>query len=164
MAKKSKKARLAALVRSKNANKLSNRIIDVVTISFGLQNIAPTALSSGGDMMTRIKTFINEIGGRTTGLNLFNDVDKFAQTFSIEGALTNQQTIAGIIALGYNELSKKVKILPLKAESRRFAKKNIAVGIGTGLFNANPKRFGLNQLTGSSSISVPNSGINVGVN
>jgi len=127
------------LVRGRNANKLSNRIIDVITISFGLQNIAPVSLASGGDLMTRIKTFVNEIGGRTTGLNLFNDAPKFSQTFSIEGALTNQQTVSGIIALFYNELTKKVKILPLKAESKRFAIKNISVGIGTGLFNASPK-------------------------
>jgi len=146
-----KKQRLAALAKKAHDSSLPNRIIDVITVSFGLQNIAPTSLASGGDIFTRLKSFINEIGGRTTGLNVFNDVPKFEQQFSIEGALTNQQTIAGVIALLYNMASKKVKILPLKAESRRFAKKNIAVGIGTGLFNKNPIRFGLFSNINSSS-------------
>jgi len=161
----SKKSRLAALLRKKNANSIPNRIIDVITVSFGLQNIAPVSLASGGDIMTRLKTFVNEIGGRTTGLNLFSDAPKFQQQFSIEGALTNQQTISGVIALAYNELSKRVKILPLKAESRKFAKKNIAVGIGTGLFNSNPIRFGIfsgNQSSNAAIVNVQSSNIPVG--
>jgi len=154
----SKRQRLANAARSKAKGSLPNRIIDVITISFGLQNIAPTSLASTGDLFTRLKTFINEIGGRTTGLNLFHDAPKFQQQFSIEGALSNQQTIAGFVALGYNMLTKYVKILPLKAESRKFAKKNIAVGIGTGLFNANPIRFGFGggATTGSSGVSITN--------
>ena len=51
-----------------------------------------------------------------------------------QNAFTNPQTIAGITALAYNEIAKKIKVLPLKRESRLFAKKNIAVGIATGVF------------------------------
>ena len=138
----SKKARLAALLRTKHANSFANRAIDAITISFGLQNIAPTSLASGGSIFERLKSIVNEIGGRTTGLNVFPDAPHFQRQFSIEGALTNQQTMAGFTALIYNQIAKKVKLLPLKAESARFAKKNIAVGIATGVFNGNPIRFG----------------------
>jgi len=144
----SKKQRLANLRATAQKHSIPNRIIDAITISFGLQNIAPDSLRSGGSIFERIKMFVNEIGGRTTGLNLFPDTTQFHQQFSIEGALTNQQTVAGIIAMIYSEAGKRFKILPLKTEARRFAKKNIAVGIGTGLFNENAQRFGFGKLTG----------------
>ncbi len=120
--------------KRKSDSKLTNRIIDGITIAFGVQNILPTTLASGGSIMTRLKSAANELTGRTTGLNIFPDAPQFARHFSVENALTNPQTTAGIIALIWNEASKRIKVLPLKAESKRFAKKNIAVGIGTGLF------------------------------
>jgi len=138
----SKKSKLAALLRSKKANSISNKIIDGITIAFGIQNILPTTIASGGSFFERGKSAINELLGRTTGLNIFPDAPQFSRHFSIENALTNPQTVAGVTALIYNEIAKKFKILPLKAESKRFAKKNIAVGIGTGLFGE-PSGFSL---------------------
>jgi len=94
----------------------------------------PTTISGSGTFMQRAKSAVNELLGRTTGLNPFPDAPQFVRHFNVENAFTNPQTTAGVLALIYNEISKKIKILPLKAESRRFAKKNIAVGIATGLF------------------------------
>jgi len=130
----SKKSRIAAALKSKKAQSLSNHIIDGITISFGIRNILPTTISSGGSFMSRGKSAINELLGRTTGLNLFPDAPQFERHFSVENALTNDQTVAGVTALIYNKISKKFNVLPLKRESARFAKKNIAVGIATGLF------------------------------
>jgi len=131
----SKLKRLKALAaKRKSDGKLTNRIIDGITVAFGVQNILPSTISSGGSIMERAKSGVNEVLGRTTGLNVFPDAPQFSRHFSVENALTNPQTTAGVTALIYNEIAKKFKILPLKSESRRFAKKNIAVGIGTGLF------------------------------
>jgi len=130
---KQKLKNLAA--RKKSDSKLTNRIIDGITIAFGVQNILPTTIRSSGNIMTRLKTGVNEIFGRTTGLNVFPDAPQFARVFSIENALTNPQTLAGISALIYREAAKKIKFLPLKSEAARFGKKNLAVGIGTGLFS-----------------------------
>jgi len=82
-------------------NKLSNRIIDAITISFGVQNIIPDTLAANTGFIERGKSLVNELLGRTTGLNIFHDgTPEFKQQFSIEGALSNQQTVAGFIALG----------------------------------------------------------------
>jgi len=132
----SKKQRLAALAKSASNKKIQNRIIDVITIAFGAQNIVGDSLAAGGTINVRFKNIINELLGRTTGLNPFPDAPlQFTQTFNIEGII-NPQTTAGVAALIYNAVTKFVPQLPLKAESRRFAKKNIAVGIGTGLFRS----------------------------
>ena len=130
----SKKQRLKNLVKFNKAHGLTDKIIDGITISFGIQNILPTTISCGGSIMARAKGAINELLGRTTGLNLFPYAPQFSRHFSIENAVTNTQTVAGITALVYNEIAKRFKVLPLKRESRIFAKKNIAVGIATGLF------------------------------
>jgi len=130
----SKKQKLKNALNFKKAHSLTTHIIDGITISFGIQNILPTTLQSGGTIMARAKSGINELTGRTTGLNIFPDAPQFVRHFDIENAFTNPQTVAGITALAYNELAKKFKILPLKRESRMFAKKNIAVGIATGIF------------------------------
>jgi len=130
----SKKDRLKAALSTKKAQSLSNHIIDGITISFGIRNILPTTISSGGSFMERAKSAVNELFGRTTGLNFFPDAPQFERHFSVENALTNDQTVAGVTALIYNKISKKFNVLPLKRESARFAKKNIAVGIATGLF------------------------------
>jgi len=130
----SKKQRLKNALSTKKAHSLTNHIIDGITVSFGIQNILPTTISSGGTIMARAKSAINELTGRTTGLNIFPDAPHFDRHFDIENAFTNPQTIAGVTALAYNELAKKFKVLPLKRESRLFAKKNIAVGIATGVF------------------------------
>jgi len=130
-----------AAAKRKSDGKLTNRIIDGITISFGVQNMLPTTISSGGNLMSRLKSAANELTGRTTGLNVFPDAPQFTRRFSIENAITNPQTIAGITALVYSTIGKKFKVLPLKSEAKRFAKKNIAVGFGTGLFgdpNTNP--------------------------
>ena len=130
----SKKQRLKNLVKFNKAHGIADKIIDGITISFGIQNILPTTISSGGSIMARAKSAVNELLGRTTGLNIFPDAPQFSRHFSIENAITNPQTVAGITALVYNEIAKRFKVLPLKRESRIFAKKNIAVGIATGLF------------------------------
>lgn len=130
---KLQKLRAAANKRKINS-KWSNRIIDGITISFGVNNIMPTTLRTGGNFMTRIKTGINEVVGRTTGASVFPDAPQFARVFNVENAFTNPQTTAALAALGYNIATRYIKILPLKAESRRFFKNNFAVGIGTGLF------------------------------
>jgi len=152
-----KKARLAALhKRLEEKHNIPDRIIDAITISFGLQNIAPDTLRSNKPIFERLQMLANEILGRTTGANPFPKQPQFHQQFSIEGALTNQQTVSGVIAALYNEASKRVKWLPLSRESRRFAKKNISVGMATGLFNANAQRFGFGAITGqTSSFEVP---------
>lgn len=132
---RSKLQRLKALASKRKTNaKWSNRIIDGITISFGVNNILPTTLRTGGNFMTRIKTGINEVVGRTTGASVFPDAPQFSRVFNIANAFSNPQTTAALAALGYNIATKYVKILPLKAESRRFFKQNFAVGIGTGLF------------------------------
>jgi len=132
----SKKQRLAALAKSASNKKIQNRIIDAITIAFGAQNIVGDSLAAGGTIQVRFKNIVNELLGRTTGLNPFPDAPlQFTQTFNIEGII-NPQTTAGVAALIYNSITKFVPQLPLKAESRRFAKKNIAVGIGTGLFRS----------------------------
>ncbi len=128
------KKRLAAALKTKKAHSLTNHIIDGITVSFGIQNILPTTISSGGTIMQRAKSAINELTGRTTGLNIFPDAPKFDRHFNIENAFTNPQTVAGVTALAYAEIAKRFKVLPLKRESRLFAKKNIAVGIATGIF------------------------------
>jgi len=130
----SKKQRLKNALSFKKAHSLTNHIIDGITLSFGIQNILPTTLSSSGTIMQRAKSAINELTGRTTGLTIFTDAPRFERHFDIENAFTNPQTIAGLSALAYNMLSKKFKVLPLKRESALFAKKNIAVGIATGIF------------------------------
>lgn len=131
-----KKQRLAALAKSKSGQKIQNRIIDAITIAFGAQNIVGDSLAAGGTINVRFKNIINELLGRTTGLNPFPDAPlQFQQTFNIEGII-NPQTTAGVAALIYSAITKFVPQLPLKAESRRFAKKNIAVGIGTGIFRS----------------------------
>jgi len=117
--------------------KASNAIIDGITISFGLNNIAGDALASGGTVFEKIANTINAITGRTTGVNLIPGAQKYEQVFNPSG-IVNNQTISAAIAYGYNELAKYVKVLPLKAESRKFARKNLAVGIATGLFSPNP--------------------------
>jgi len=133
----SKKQRLAALASKRLSNsKIQNRIIDVITIAFGAQNIVGDSLAAGGTIGVRFKNIVNEALGRTTGLNPFPDAPlQFQQTFNIEGII-NPQTTAGVAALIYSALTKFIPQLPLKAESRRFAKKNIAVGIGTGVFRS----------------------------
>jgi len=133
----SKRARLKALASKRlNNSKIQNRIIDVITIAFGAQNIVGDSLAAGGTIGIRFKNIVNEALGRTTGLNPFPDAPlQFQQTFNIEGII-NPQTTAGVAALIYSALTKFIPQLPLKAESRRFAKKNIAVGIGTGLFRS----------------------------
>lgn len=130
----SKKARLKAALSTKKAQSLTNHIIDGITLSFGIQNILPTTIAGGGTFFERAKSAINELTGRTTGLNIFPDAPHFERHFNIENAFTNPQTVAGVTALAYNELAKRFKVLPLKRESRLFAKKNIAVGIATGVF------------------------------
>jgi len=130
----SKKQRLKNALSSKKAHSLTNHIIDGITLSFGIQNILPTTLNSTGTIMARAKSALNELTGRTTGLNIFPDAPHFERHFDIENAFTNPQTVAGVTALLYNEAAKKFKLLPLKRESRLFAKKNIAVGIATGVF------------------------------
>ena len=123
-----------AAAKRKIDSKWTNRIIDGITISFGVNNILPDTMRTGGTIIQRFKMGINEVVGRTTGNTIFPDAPSFSRRFDIENALTNPQTTAGVAALIWNQVAKKVKILPLKSESRRFAKKNIAVGIGTGLF------------------------------
>jgi len=130
----SKKSRLAAAAQRARESSIPNKIIDGITISFGIQNILPSTIASTGTLGQRAKSAINEILGRTTGLNVFPDAPQFVRHFSIENAITNPQTVAGFTAAVYGMIAKQFKILPLKAEARRFAKKNIAVGIGTGLF------------------------------
>jgi len=130
----SKRARLKAAAQRARESSLPNKIIDGITISFGVQNMLPSTIASSGSLMTRAKTAVNELLGRTTGLNLFPDAPQFVRHFDIENALTNPQTLAGLAATVYGEVAKRFKILPLKVEARRFAKKNIAVGIATGLF------------------------------
>jgi len=134
---------LAALAQSRNKNKIQNRIIGAITISFGAQNLIGNSLAAGGDITTRFKNIANEALGKTTGLNLFPDGMQFKQTFNPAG-IVNPQTTAGVAALLYNFATKFIPQLPLKAESKRFAKKNIAVGIGTGIFNSGSSGFGLN--------------------
>jgi len=140
----SKRQRLKQLAKKRlNNSKIQNRIIDAITISFGAQNLIGNSLAAGGDLSTRFKNIVNEALGKTTGLNLFPDAMQFQQTFNPAGVV-NPQTTAGVAALIYNFATKFVPQLPLKAESRRFAKKNIAVGIATGIFNTGSSGFGIN--------------------
>jgi len=156
---------MAAALKSRKGQGIANGIITAITISLGLQNIAPDSLRSGGSFITRFKNFVNEVGGRVTGVNLFPDAPHYAQQFSIEGALTNQQTVMGAIALFYAHVAKGRSWAPLKREARKFGTANVTVGVGTGLFNPNAQRFNFGGLSGNQSgvISLPNSsGIVVG--
>jgi len=131
--------------------KASNLIIDGITISFGLQNIAGDALSSGGTIFEKVANTINAITGRTTGVNLIPGAQTYEKVFNPSGAVNNQ-TISAAIAYGYTEVAKYLKILPLKAEARKFARKNLAVGIATGIFSPNPPNDMTSNL-GSSGLS-----------
>lgn len=141
--------------------KASNLIIDGITISFGLNNIAGDALASGGTVFEKIANTINAITGRTTGVNLIPSATKYEQVFNPSG-IVNNQTISAAIAYGYNELAKYIKVLPLKAESRKFARKNLAVGIATGLFSPNPPNTIMNNNTLGTSGLTQNSSLPIG--
>jgi len=117
--------------------RITNLLIDGITISFGLNNIAGDALQSGGTVFEKLANTLNAITGRTTGVNLIPSAEHYDQVFNPAG-IVNNQTISAAISFAYHELTKHIKILPLKAESRKFARKNLAVGIATGLFSPNP--------------------------
>lgn len=140
--------------------KASNIIIDGITISFGLQNIAGDALASGGTVFEKLANTINAISGRTTGVQLIPSAQRYEKVFNPSG-IVNNQTISAVLAYGYNALTGYIKVLPLKSESRKFARKNLAVGIATGIFSPNPPNDMTNNLSGGG-LAITNSSLPIG--
>jgi len=81
----------------------------------------------------QLKQLVNNIGGRTLGINLFDDQEKFDQTINFDG-IFNKYSGAGLAGIIYGSIP--IRGLPHKARVKRMAKSVLTGGILGGLFDA----------------------------
>jgi len=116
---------------SKQWGKISNIVGGVVFVA---QLTSKDRQHYGGKTKgEQLKQLVNNIGGRTLGINVFDDQQKFEQTINFDG-IFNKYTGAGLAGIIYGSVP--IRGLPHKAKVKRMSKSILTGGILGGLFDA----------------------------
>lgn len=100
-----------------------DKISDGIAVGAGTQSFLGTDgmnAINGATGFNKLKVMVNAVTGKTTGLNMFNDVTKFNQNLNVNGAM-NAYTMAAVATEIYARVP--IKRLPFKREAQKVGRK-----------------------------------------
>ncbi len=129
------KARIKKFAKGQKSGfqQIGNAVSAIVFFSQLTQKDREAGAYNVGSMGQKAKVFINNIGGRVLGINVFSDVQSFPQTINPDG-MFNKYSGFGLATFVYGLLP--IKGLPHRAKARSLGKKIAVAGILGGVFDA----------------------------